>query len=177
MPNRVLNDRIRLICGDITKLRVHAIVNAANTRLMGGGGVDGAIWSAAGHAYLRTECGKLGGCETGKAKMTGGGKLPAKHIIHTVGPVYSALRDEQCAALLRSCYRTCVELAQEAGLSSIAFPCISTGVYGYPRKQAAELALTEVRRSLEATVEDRMLEVVFCTYSAEDENIYKEVIP
>ena len=133
-------ERISLARGDITKLGVDAIVNAANERLAGGGGVDGAIHRAAGTEQLQAACKKLGGCPTGDAKITPGFNLPAKFIIHTVGPVY---RDGEHGepALLASCYRRALELAVENNIKTIAFPAISTGVYGYPFEQATETAL------------------------------------
>lgn len=170
-----LNSRVHLTCGDMTKLKVDAIVNAANKSLMGGGGVDGAIWLAAGHTWLLGECGKLGGCDPGRAKMTGGGQLPATHIIHAVGPVYQPAKKAECAELLRSCYRTCMEIAHGAGLQTIAFRGISTGAFQYPKVEAARIALAEVKRFLESSV-DMKPEVLFCTYSAEDEALYRREI-
>jgi O-acetyl-ADP-ribose deacetylase (regulator of RNase III) len=133
-------ERVSLAQGDITKLAVDAIVNAANERLAGGGGVDGAIHRAAGTAQLQAACKKLGGCPTGDAKITPGFNLPARFIIHTVGPVY---RDGEHGepALLASCYRRALELAVENNIKTIAFPAISTGVYGYPFEPATEIAL------------------------------------
>lgn len=136
--------RIEAEIGDITLQEVDAIVNAANTALAGGGGVDGAIHRAAGAAELQDACRKLGGCETGDAKATPGFALPARWIIHTVGPVWGGgARGE--ADLLAGCYRRCIEVADELGARTVAFPAISTGVYGYPREQAASIAVGTLR--------------------------------
>ena len=139
--------RIKIINGDITKITADAIVNAANSSLLGGGGVDGAIHHAAGSELLN-ECRKLGGCETGKAKITKGYNLPAKFVIHTVGPVYKDGKQGE-SELLASCYRESLKLAVENSVKTIAFPCISTGVYGYPFREAYVIALRTVEDYLQ----------------------------
>jgi len=163
------NTRMNVIEGDITKLDVDAIVNAANESLLGGGGVDGAIHRAAGPGLL-VECRLLGGCRTGQAKMTGGHKLKAKHVIHTVGPVYDDGRHGE-ADLLRSCYRESLRLAAEAGPKSMAFPCISPGAYGYPKSESCAIAVSAVREWL-ATNELPQV-VTFCCFGADDGEIYR----
>ncbi len=160
--------KIGAVRGDITTLAVDAIVNAANSTLLGGGGVDGAIHRAAGPDLLR-ECRKLNGCEPGDVRITGGYRLPAKHVIHAVGPVWrGGTRGEP--ELLADCYRKSIVLAAEHNLRSIAFPCISTGVYGYPIEPATRVAIDAVRGALAG--HPAMEEVVFCCFSAADLAIY-----
>ena len=139
-------DRIEVIEGDITRLQVDAIVNAANSRLLGGGGVDGAIHAAAGPELLE-ECRTLGGCATGEAKITRGHKLAAKYVIHTVGPVWNRGNSGE-VDLLANCYRSCFALAEKHGIKSIAFPAISTGAYGFPLESATRIAVTETKNFL-----------------------------
>jgi O-acetyl-ADP-ribose deacetylase (regulator of RNase III) len=163
---------IRAVHADITTLDVDAVVNAANTTLLGGGGVDGAIHYAAGPELLE-ECRRLGGCPTGEARITGGHRLPARWIIHTVGPVW---KGGSCgeAELLASCYESCLRLAAEREFKSIAFPAISTGVYAYPLNLATAIAIRTVRRVTDQS--DYFDEVLFCCYSAEHYATYKRLL-
>lgn len=164
------NDNLRIVVGDITELHVDAIVNAANTTLLGGGGVDGAIHRAAGPGLLE-ECRTLGGCRTGNSKMTGSYNLPCGKVIHTVGPVWhGGVRNE--AGLLASCYETAMKIAEENEIGSIAFPCISTGVYRYPKREAAEIALSVILRHLKSG--DYRGNVIICCFCEEDAEIYRE---
>jgi len=164
--------RIELINGDITTLDVDAIVNAANNSLLGGGGVDGAIHYAAGPDLL-VECEKLNGCETGKSKITGGYKLKAKHIIHTVGPIwYGGYRDE--SQLLASCYQTSLSLAKEKKIHTLAFPGISTGIYHFPKDLAALIAVNETRRFLNKS--NYPEKVIFVTYDDDSYKIYRKLL-
>ena len=160
-----------VVRGDITKLEVDAIVNAANSSLMGGGGVDGAIHRAAGPELVRA-CERLGGCVTGDAKATPGFRLRAKWVFHAVGPVWSggARREDE---LLAGCYRRCVEQAREHEARSIAFPAISTGIYRFPRERAAEVAVRTVREAAEDSGVERVL---FCCFDAETEEIYRRLL-
>jgi O-acetyl-ADP-ribose deacetylase len=162
-------DRIKVVQGDITRLDVDAIVNAANSSLLGGGGVDGAIHRAAGPGLL-AECRRIGGCPTGEARITGGYELRAGHVIHTVGPVYADGQSGE-AVLLRSCYRESLRLAAEAGAATVAFPCISTGVYGYPKADACEVAVSAVSEWL--TSNPLPATVIFCCFGAEDAGLYR----
>lgn len=166
-----LSERIHLMHGDITTLAVDAIVNAANSSLLGGGGVDGAIHSKAGPQLL-AECRSLGGCPTGEARITKGYDLPAHHVIHTVGPIYSGHpRDPE---LLAGCYRNSLRLAADMALTSIAFPAISCGVYGYPFDKACRVAVDTCRAFLEA--ERHPEELYFVLFSEENQSIYTDYL-
>lgn len=167
--NTSLRERIEIQVGDITRLTVDAIVNAANTTLLGGGGVDGAIHRAAGPELL-AECRTLGGCPTGEARITRGYRLPARYVIHTVGPVYSGTpRDSR---LLAACYRNCFQIAIEQGISAIAFPAISCGVYGYPIEAACAIALDTTLSILPGA--PGISRVVFMLFSREFADIYTQ---
>ncbi|KAF9644900.1 A1pp-domain-containing protein [Thelephora ganbajun] len=167
-----LLDRVSLWQGDITTLEIDSIVNAANNRL----GVNGAIQSAAGRNLLK-ECLTLGGCETGFAKITKGYDLPAKHIIHAVGPVYSSRNVETKATQLRSCYKTSLEIAVQNDLKHIAFPSLSTGIFGYPIEDATHIALDTTRLFLDTPDGDKLDRVIFVVWSDKDRDVYRDLIP
>lgn len=168
--------RIKLIQGDITKLQVDAIVNAANSSLLGGGGVDGAIHRAGGPQILE-ECKQIrnrqGGCKTGEAVITSGGNLKAKYIIHTVGPVWNGGHNNE-EQLLGNAYRNSLQLAVTRNISTIAFPNISTGIYGFPKRRAAEVAIEIVQQFLQ--VNESIREVIFCCFDEENTSLYQQLL-
>ncbi len=167
-----MKNRIEIIQGDITKLQVDAIVNAANKSLLGGGGVDGAIHRAAGPGLVK-ECRKLNGCETGNAKITGGHNLQASFVIHAVGPVWqSGKKNEE--KLLASCYQKSLEIAAEKHLKSIAFPNISTGIYGFPKEKAAGIAISTVTSFLNQN--PKIKKVIFAVFDEENYEIYQNLV-
>ncbi len=163
--------KITMIKGDITKQAVDAIVNAANQTLLGGGGVDGAIHRAAGPELLE-ECRTLGGCATGEAKITKGYRLPAKYVIHTVGPIYGREPLKE-AELLANCYKNSLNLAKTPNIKTIAFPAISTGVYGYPKEEAAQIAINTVKDFI--AKDDSLEEVRFVLFSDSDLKLYERI--
>jgi len=172
MSNGMASNRIAVVEGDITKQQVDAIVNAANTTLLGGGGVDGAIHRVAGPELLE-ECRKLRGCATGQAKITKGYRLPAQWVIHTVGPVWRGGQHAE-DELLASCYRSCFALADKHGLRTIAFPAISTGVYAFPLERATGIAVTETRRFLKSNA--AVEKVVFVCFGNIAYDCYSKIV-
>ncbi|RFU28455.1 hypothetical protein B7463_g7887, partial [Scytalidium lignicola] len=175
-PSSTLNDKIGLIKGDITELEVDAIVNAANERLAGGAGVDGAIHRAAGRQLL-LECRQLRGCETGSAKITNAYRLPCKKVIHAVGPIYDVEGEEESAKLLAGCYTTSLGLAVENDCKTVAFSSISTGTYGYPSDAAASVAIQAVKAFLEGKDGSKLEKVTFCTFASKDDVAYHKLLP
>jgi O-acetyl-ADP-ribose deacetylase (regulator of RNase III) len=165
-------DRIHIVCDDITRLDVEIIVNAANKSLLGGGGVDGAIHRAAGPGLL-AECRQLGGCPTGQVRLTGGHGLRAKYVIHAVGPIYESGQEGE-ADLLRSCYQGALALAAEQKAQSIAFPCISTGVFGYPKTEACQIATDTVTSWMGTNEHPRR--VIFCCFGVGDVALYRDML-
>ena len=172
MKLKIGDKTIELVEGDVTRQDVDAIVNAANSRLAGGGGVDGAIHRAAGPRLLAV-CRTLGGCPTGEARMTKGYQLPAKFVIHTVGPVWQGGESNE-AQLLAGCYNSCLQLAVRYQLRSIAFPAISTGIYGYPLRAATEIACSTVAQFLHGTNSD--LRILWVCFDRQTERIYREIL-
>ena len=166
-----MEERVQIVEGDITKQEVDAIVNAANTSLLGGGGVDGGIHRAAGPELLE-ETRKIGGCPTGEARVSNGYRLPAKWVIHTVGPVWGGGHKNE-ENLLANCYKNSLQAAQELGVTSIAFPSISTGAYGFPLERATEIALGETKKVLE--INTTLTKVVFVCFGEKAYNTYQEV--
>ncbi|XP_043461268.1 macro domain-containing protein RSc0334-like isoform X2 [Leptopilina heterotoma] len=168
LVDATLAEKISLWQGDITSLEIDAIVNAANSTLLGGGGVDGAIHKAAGPT-LKKECATLGGCRVGEAKITGGYKLPAKHVIHTVGP------QGEKPDKLKDCYKHSLKLMKENDLRTIAFPCISTGIYGYPQRPAAKVALAAVKKFL-IEHNEHIDRIIFCVFLPDDKEYYMDLL-
>lgn len=167
-----LHERLSVVVGDITKIDADAIVNAANESLLGGGGVDGAIHRAAG-PELREYCARLHGCPTGEARITPGFRLPSRHVIHTVGPIWDGgVHGED--RYLTSCYRNCLAIAAENGIHTLAFPAISTGAYGYPMDQATLIAVSTVCEHLAAS--PTPVRVIFCCFSEDDAQLYRDII-
>ncbi|KAJ2903784.1 O-acetyl-ADP-ribose deacetylase MACROD1 [Zalerion maritima] len=176
LPSAKVNKAVGIIRADITKLKVDAIVNAANKSLLGGGGVDGAIHRAAGFGLLK-ECRTLGGCPTGGAKITDAYNLPCKKVIHTVGPVYDDDDSHESRGYLKSCYTESLKRAVENECRTIAFSCISTGIYGYPSGKAAHVACRTIRGFLEGPDGDKLDKVVVCLFEMKDVEAYKRALP
>lgn len=175
-PSKALNDRVCLVRHDITKLQVEAITNAANKSLLGGGGIDGAIHSAAGPGLL-AECRALNGCKTGDAKITGAHNLPCNKVIHAVGPVYDSLEPEESEQLLTSAYNKILNLAVDNDCKTLALCGISTGIYGYPPREAAPVAVSTVRKFLQGDKGQKLHKVVFVTWVQQDVDSYCETLP
>ncbi|KAK4677723.1 hypothetical protein QC764_301270 [Podospora pseudoanserina] len=175
-PSKSLNDRVAVYRADITSLAVDAIVNAANRSLLGGGGVDGAIHRAAGRG-LYEECKKLNGCKTGSAKITDAYDLPCNRVIHAVGPVYDPADHDTSEKLLVGCYTTSLELAVEHECRTIAFSALSTGIYGYPSREAAPAALSAIRKFLTGKDGDKIDKVILVTFEKKDVDAYTEFVP
>nr|ODN90325.1 LRP16 family protein [Cryptococcus depauperatus CBS 7855] len=169
-----INRRVSIWRGDITKLKADMIVNAANSSLLGGGGVDGAIHSAAGPRLLR-ECERLGGAKTGETKVTMGYNLPSVRVAHTVGPIYARYEPKEAERLLKSCYDSCLSLCREHGGGVIGFSSISTGVYGYPIREATHVALSATRAFLEK--DTSISRVIYVVFSQRDQDVYQELAP
>jgi O-acetyl-ADP-ribose deacetylase (regulator of RNase III) len=176
-PNARLNARVSVVQHDITRMAVDGIVNAANESLLGGGGVDGAIHRASGPRLLDA-CLHLNGCRTGDAKITGGFNLPAKKVIHTVGPIYYRMADKKKAAeMLRSCYRRALEVGEQNGLRSLVFCPIATNIYGYPNEPAAEIAISEVRRYFDESKGGNYDKIIFTNIMEVDHKPYLALLP
>lgn len=175
-PSKALNDRVSLVRHDITTLGVDAITNAANKRLLGGGGIDGAIHNAAGRGLLE-ECRTLNGCDTGDAKVTGAYDLPCKKVIHAVGPIYDSDEPEESEQLLTSCYNKVLNLAVDNECKTLALCGISTGIYGYPPRKAAPVAMSAVRKFLESDKGQKLDKVVFVTWIKPDVDSHAEWLP
>ncbi|KAK9237890.1 A1pp-domain-containing protein [Lipomyces kononenkoae] len=175
-PSAMLNRKLSVLREDITKVSADAIVNAANNRLAGGAGVNGAIQAAAG-AQLLQECLTLNGCETGDAKITKGYMLPARHVIHTVGPIYYQHDRQVANRLLESCYLRSLQVAVENDVKTIAFPSISTGIFGFPIMEASPVALNTVRQFLQSAEGSTIERVIFVLFGKEDEQVYRMTIP
>ena len=170
MVKKGINMPLKIVCGDICKMDVDAIVNAANSALKMGGGVCGAIFRAAGEKQLAKECGSIGGCDTGKAVLTKGYNLLSKYIIHTVGPIWRGGWEGE-KELLRGCYKNSLNLAASSGCKSVAFPLISAGIYGYPKEQAIEAAVTSIKEFLKSNV----MEVYLVLFDSDDINIAEKI--
>lgn len=175
-PSKALNDRVCLVRHDITKLEVDAITNAANKSLLGGGGIDGAIHAAAGPGLL-AECRTLGGCQTGDAKITRGHDLPAKKVIHAVGPIYDAIEPQESEELLTSAYNKVLNLAMDSECKTLALCGISTGIYGYPPHEAAPVAISTVKKFLESEKGQKLEKIVFVTWVKQDVDSYAQFLP